>query len=92
MPRPVNQITKLKTLIRLAQELLSEAEAHGVSPVAAKSVSEGKNAPAASRGRRSGKELVAFRKMLKSERKKGVPVTELARKHGISTAYIYGLE
>lgn len=92
MPRPVNQITKLQTLIRLAQELLSEAEARGGSPVAARSVSESKNAPAAKRGRRSGKELIAFRKMLKAERKKGVPVTELARKHGISTAYIYGLE
>jgi hypothetical protein len=92
MPRPTNPIAKLKTLVRLAQELLSEAEARRGSLVADKSVSQGKNAPATKRGRRSGKELVAFRKMLKAERKKGVPVTELARKHGISTAYIYGLE
>jgi len=92
MPRPANQITKLKTLVRLAQELLSEAEARGGSPVAAKSASQGKSASATKRARRSGKELVAFRKMLKAERKKGVPVAELARKHGISTAYIYGLE
>jgi hypothetical protein len=27
--------------------------------------------------------------MLKAERKKGVPVEELGRKHGISTTYIY---
>jgi DNA-directed RNA polymerase specialized sigma subunit len=43
------------------------------------------------RVRRSGKELVAFRKMLVAERKKGVSVTTLAKRHGISTAYIYQL-
>lgn len=41
------------------------------------------------RVRRSGKELVAFRKMLLAERKKGVPVATLAKKHGISRTYIY---
>jgi DNA-binding IscR family transcriptional regulator len=29
--------------------------------------------------------------MLKAERKKGVPVAELAKQHGISTVYIYKL-
>jgi|LauGreDrversion4_2_1035121.scaffolds.fasta_scaffold61085_2 hypothetical protein len=42
--------------------------------------------------RRSGKELTAFRKMLLNERKRGIPVAELARKHGITTAYIYQLK
>jgi len=41
--------------------------------------------------RRSGKELSAFRKMLRIERKKGVPVPVLAERHGISTSYIYQL-
>jgi hypothetical protein len=41
--------------------------------------------------RRTGKELVQFRRMLRDERKRGVPVTELVRKYGISSAYIYGL-
>ena len=41
------------------------------------------------RKRRTGRELAQFRKMLKAERKKGIPVAEMARKHGISTAYIY---
>jgi hypothetical protein len=41
--------------------------------------------------RRSGKELAAFRKMLVAERKKGVPVATLAKRHGISTTYIYQL-
>ena len=39
--------------------------------------------------RRTGAALKVFRKMLKGEKRKGVPVAELARKHGISTAYIY---
>jgi hypothetical protein len=89
MPRPSNQITKLKTLLRLAQELLSEAEASGGRRVATNAAAKGKAASATKRVRRSGKELIAFRKMLKAERKKGVPVEELARKHGISTTYIY---
>jgi hypothetical protein len=41
------------------------------------------------RERRTGAELVQFRRMLKAERKRGVPVTKLAQKHGITPAYIY---
>ena len=43
------------------------------------------------RTRRSEKETIALKKLLKAERKAGVPVAELAKKHGISTAYIYML-
>jgi hypothetical protein len=43
------------------------------------------------RVRRSGKELVAFRKMVVAERKKGVPVATLAKQHRVSTTYIYQL-
>jgi hypothetical protein len=92
MPRPASQVTKLKTLIRLAQELLRDAESSGVRAVNRNSSSQNKNGSIAKRARRSGKELVAFRKMLKAERKKGLPVAEIAREHGISSAYIYGLE
>ena len=42
--------------------------------------------------RRTGKDLLAFRKMLKAERKRGVSVAELAEAHGVSTAYIYQLK
>jgi hypothetical protein len=41
--------------------------------------------------RRSGKELIAFRKMLIAERKMGVPVAKLAERHGITASYIYQL-
>jgi hypothetical protein len=78
-----NEITKLKKLISLAQELLATAEP------ATKRAAKGTKPEVGKRTRRSGKELAAFRKMLKAERKKGVPVEELARKHGISTTYIY---
>ncbi len=43
------------------------------------------------RTRRVGKELVEFRKLLKKERKAGVPVAELAAKHGVTSSYIYQL-
>ena len=51
-----------------------------------------RNGKTASPGtRRSKKEAIALKKLLKAERKAGVPVAELAAKHGISTAYIYML-
>ncbi len=74
------QIRKLESIIAAAQAVLSEAKS-----------SVGGKAVKAKRVRRSGKDLAAFRKMLVSERKKGVPVAELARKHNISSAYIYQL-
>ena len=85
MPSSATQAAKLKNIIRLSQELLDTIEG-GKS-------GKGKSSKAVSgqRIRRSGKELVAFRKMLKSERKKGVRVEDLASKHGVSTAYIYQL-
>lgn len=100
MALTATEVTKLKQLIRLASDLLESAvsaDRDDVSVVSFKR--QGKSAarkkqqaqPIEKRQRRSGKELVAFRKMLKSERKKGVPVAELAEKHGISTAYIYSL-
>lgn len=85
MPLSSIEVTKLKHLIRLANELLAATET--------KSTVKKKAAGAAgvSRQRRSGKELIAFRKMLKAERKRGVAVADLAREHGVSTAYIYQL-
>ena len=80
-------VRRLQTIIRICEELLTEFAGEAKRPV--------RSGPAktdgAKRVRRSGKELVAFRKMLVAERKKGVPVAEIARKHGVSTAYIYQL-
>ena len=43
------------------------------------------------RVRRSGKELVKFRRDLKKMRNEGVPVAELSETYGVSASYIYQL-
>lgn len=75
------QKRQLEKIIASAQAVLEEAA----------QIEPGKGVQGAKRIRRSGKELAAFRKMLKAERKKGVPVAEIARKNNISPAYIYQL-
>jgi len=79
------ELSQLKKIIALAQGLIDKAEAE---PVPAKT--SGKSAVKGVR--RYGKELAAFQKMLKAERKRGVPAVELAAQHGISKAYIYSLK
>lgn len=76
-----SQISKLRKLVKLAEQILAEVDSAPGRRRAEKSV----------RTRRSGKELLAFRKTLRTERKRGVPVAEIARKHGVTTAYIYQL-
>lgn len=77
-----HDISKLKKIIALAEKMISSS---------AKSSPRTKTSTSPKRVRRTGKELVAFRRMLKAERKKGASVAALAKKHGISTAYIYTL-
>lgn len=75
------EIAQLQKFIEFAQTLIQRAS----------SAEPEVRSSAPKRVRRSGKELVAFRKMLVAERKKGVPVSELAKTHGVSSAYIYQL-
>ena len=79
------ELSQLKKIVALAQDLIDKAEAAPTKEKAAKKVST-------DRIRRTGKELVAFRKMLKAERKRGVSAPDLAKEHGISKAYIYQLK
>jgi hypothetical protein len=81
-------VSKLQRIIALAEKLIAKAPRakRGRPPL-----QNGNGATKAKRVRRTGKELVRFRKLLKAERRKGVSVAELARKHGVSTAYLYGL-
>jgi len=72
------QFKKLHRIIALAQQLIDESKVARMS---------GRQ----TRIRRSGKELVQFRRMLQVQRKKGIPVADLARKHNVSAAYIYML-
>jgi len=74
------EISKLNRIIKLAEQLIGEMASKP-------SRLNGK----ATRIRRTGRELVQFRKLLKAQRRKGVPVADLARKHRVSTAYIYML-
>jgi hypothetical protein len=72
------QLRKLNRIIALAQQVVDESK-------------EARMSGRRTRIRRSGKELAQFRRMLRDQRKKGIPVAELARQHGISSAYIYML-
>jgi len=88
------ELNQLKKIVHLAQQLLSKAEANNkISTKKSIKVSSIKPAKAKSnkRIRRSGAELIAFRKKLLAERNKGIPVAELTKKYSVSLAYIYQL-
>lgn len=90
MARTVNIANKLRkiaaSLVEFATVIESQAAA---KPKKSLPAGNGKSAP--SRTRRTKKEVAALKKLLKAERKAGVPVAELAAKHGVSNAYIYML-
>jgi hypothetical protein len=91
MTLSARELTKLRLIISLAEEILAVNPNSKRGRPALSSVSGSAMDQRVKRTRRTGKKLVAFRKMLKAELKKGASVAELARKHGISTAYIYML-
>lgn len=82
MARTLNIAKKLRKMAASLEELATVIESFPAG--------NGKSAP--TRTRRSKKETIALKKLLKAERKAGVPVAELAKKHDISTAYIYMLK
>jgi hypothetical protein len=84
------QITRLRRIIAIAQKLIADLDKPHIGRPTKTNANE-KAWSAKGRIRRSGKELVAFRKMLKTERTKGVPVGLLAKKHKVSLGYIYQL-
>ena len=88
MALKAHDLSKLRRIIALAEKLIENAATAKRRGLATQN---GNGAARGKRVRRSGRELVQFRKMLKTERKKGVSVAELARKHKVSTAYIYSL-
>ena len=78
------QENRLQSIIDAAKQILAEA---GKTPRA--TVGHGNSSPTTRRG---GADLVAFKKMLKAERKKGASVAELAKKHGVTPSYIYQMQ
>lgn len=86
MPLSAQELGRLRRIINIAGKMIAASPpVKRGRPAMAKSSSVGK------RIRRSGKELSQFRKMLKTERARGVPVAQLAAKHKISSAYVYSL-
>jgi hypothetical protein len=84
------EISKLRRIIALAEKLIDESQKpRRGRPAPSNGNSSGKKRANGKRIRRTGEDLVRFRKMLKAERKRGVSVAELARKHSISPTYIY---
>ena len=81
MSLTAKEITELKKVVARAKELIAKAEGQSVKSTARRDNSV--------RVRRTGKDLVTFRRMLKAERKAGVPVAQLAKKHGVTPSYIY---
>jgi hypothetical protein len=73
-------IRKLQQIIKLAEDLLAAAGAGG------------KRKAARPKKRRSSAEATEFRAFLKKEREKGVPVEQLAKKHGVTMSYIYQIK
>ena len=86
MARTVNFAKKLRRLAASLEELATAMES---SAAQKKSFPAGNGKSAPTRTRRSKKEVAALKKLLKAERKAGVPVSELAAKHGVSKAYVY---
>jgi hypothetical protein len=81
MSLTAKEVSELKKIVARLKELLAKAKGASDKPAARRSSS--------ARVRRSGKDLVTFRRMLKAERKSGVPVAQLAKKHGVTPSYIY---
>ena len=78
------QADRLHTIIDAAQKILAEASKSRPAGTSRR----GTNGPAT---RRRGANLVAFKKMIMVERKKGASVAEIAKKHGVTPSYIYQL-
>jgi hypothetical protein len=82
------QVGQLQKIVETVQAILAEEKqsARGGKHRTASRLSAG-----ARPSRRSGKKLLAFRKVLRAECKNGVPVAEIAKRHKVSKSYIYQL-
>lgn len=87
MSRRPNYAGQLRKIISSLEQIATALENQGSVPSGKRT--NGKSAPG--RTRRTKKQVAELKKLLKAERKAGVPVAELAEQHGVSTAYIYML-
>ena len=86
MARRPSYAAQLRKISSILEQLAEALEKQG------QIATSGNGRSSAMRTRRSKREVAALKKMLKAERKAGIPVAELAEKHGVSTAYIYMLQ
>lgn len=77
------QISQLIKILETTQQILADASREVPSA--------GSREDGGVRTRRTGKDLVAFKKAVKAERKAGATVAELARKYGVTPSYLYQL-
>ena len=88
-----SQKSRLETIIKQAEMLLKEANTSDRSSAderkATSSKSKVKKVARTNGARRSRSDAAAFRKEILSARKKGLPVSELAEKYGVTNSYIY---
>ena len=80
------ELKQLQNIVEIASALMAKAQEHVDAKAAEKAERQ-----ANKRVRRSGKELVKFRRDLKKMRNEGVPVAELSATYGVSASYIYQL-
>ena len=80
------ELKQLQNIVEIASALMAKAQEHVDARAAEKAERQ-----ANKRVRRSGKELVKFRRDLKKMRNEGVPVAELSETYGVSVSYIYQL-
>ena len=85
------ELNQLKRIVSIAQQLITKAEANNRTRAPKDTKKSSAKVSSVKRIRRTGSELIKFRKKLVAERNKGLPVSELAKKYGVSLAYIYQL-
>jgi hypothetical protein len=82
------ELSEIRKIVSIAEKILAKA----AEPRSGRTKSIASVARTPKAARRKGKELVAFRKMLLAEKKRGVPVIEIARKHGVTANYVYQMK
>jgi len=90
MALTAREIAQLRRIIAISERLFSINNKSKQRRPALTS-HNGASRLATKRTRRTGKDLVEFRSALKAELKKGRPVAQIAKRHGVSTSYIYRL-
>jgi hypothetical protein len=81
-----HEVAELRKIVSITEKILAKATVPKKRAKFASSTTKPRKNP-----RRKGRELIAFRKTILAERKRGIPVAEIARKHGITPNYIYQL-